>query len=640
MPLLHHMKLAHKFLILGLVALVMIAIPSGLYFKGSLADITVAQRELQGTAPLVALNKVIQFSQTHRGMSASMLSGNEALAARRPALRDKLNTAISAMEGEFSTAGVSPGLQKRWSDLKALWMALEQNVANQGITAAESTQRHTQIITGQLQLGEELLDEFGLSLEPQADTYALIRATMADMPWLAENMGIMRAMGSGFLTKREAPPEGKATLAALRKRATELQASMFRQVAMATQANQRMRAALEAAAESNRLAVDKTLALAHDNIILANELTLPAVDYFDTFTRTIDGLFEFNALAMTTLVDELNARLHNEYRTAIIVALVQLSGLMAALWLSWVFIRSVTEPVAQALQVAHAVAEGDLRIRVQAHGDNELGQLMQALATMRDKLAGVVQQVRQGSESVATASAEIAQGDNDLSSRTESQASALEQTSASMEELGSTVQQNAANAQRANQLAQTASAVALKGGEVVGQVVHTMKDINESSKRIADIIGVIDGIAFQTNILALNAAVEAARAGDQGRGFAVVAAEVRSLAGRSAEAAKEIKGLISASVQRVAQGTALVDQAGSTMDEVVSSIRQVTDLVGEISTSSNEQASGVAQVVEAVAHMDQATQQNAALVEEIAAAASSMEQQAKSLVDTVSVFKL
>lgn len=185
MPLLHHMKLAHKFLILSLVALVMIAIPSGLYFKRSLADIAVAQRALQGTAPLVALNKVIQFSQTHRGMSASMLSGNEALAARRPALRDKLNDAISAMEGEFTTAGVSPGLQTRWTDLKQQWLALEQNVANQGITAAESTQRHTQIITGQLQLGEELLDEFGLSLEPQADTYALIRATMADMPWLA-----------------------------------------------------------------------------------------------------------------------------------------------------------------------------------------------------------------------------------------------------------------------------------------------------------------------------------------------------------------------------------------------------------------------------------------------------------------------
>ncbi|WP_180125226.1 methyl-accepting chemotaxis protein [Rhodoferax sp. BLA1] len=640
MPLLQHMKLAHKFLILGLVALVMVAIPTGLYFKRSFSDIQVAQRELLGTGPLVALNKVIQLSQTHRGMSASMLNGNEELAARRPALRDKLNAAISAMEGEFTTAGVSPALQKRWAELKQGWTTLEQSVAGRSIPAAESTQRHTQIVTSQLQLGEELLDEFGLSLEPHPDTSALIRATMADMPWLAENLGLMRALGSGFLTQANAPPEGRATLRALNKRALELQASMFRQVALATQANPRLHSALDAAAKSSNAAVEKTLALANDGVINATELTLPAVNYFDTFTQTIDGLFAFNSLAMQTMVAELQARLQTEYRILAAVALLQLSGLLAALWLSWLFIRSITEPVNQALEVAHAVSQGDLRVKVLSHGDNELGQLMQALASMRDKLAHVVQQVRQGSEAVATASVEIAQGDNDLSSRTESQASALEQTSASMEELGAAVQQNAVSAQRANQLAQAASAVAVKGGDVVGQVVHTMKDINESSQRIADIIGVIDGIAFQTNILALNAAVEAARAGEQGRGFAVVASEVRSLAGRSAEAAKEIKGLISASVQRVEHGTQLVDQAGSTMDEVVASIREVSQIVGEISSSSKEQADGVAQVVEAVAQMDKTTQQNAALVEEIAAAATSLSQQSQGLVETVSVFKL
>jgi len=259
---------------------------------------------------------------------------------------------------------------------------------------------------------------------------------------------------------------------------------------------------------------------------------------------------------------------------------------------------------------------------------------------MRDNLARMVQQVLHGSENVASASAEIAKGDGDLSRRTESQASALEQTAASMEQLGATVQQNAASAQQANVLAQTASAVATKGGDVVGQVVSTMKGINDASRRIADIISVIDGIAFQTNILALNAAVEAARAGEQGRGFAVVATEVRSLAGRSAAAAKEIKVLISASVERVAQGTVLVDQAGSTMEEVVASIRKVSDIVGEISASSGDQATGVAQVVEAVGHMDKSTQQNAALVEQIAAAADSLQQQAQELLQTASVFKI
>jgi methyl-accepting chemotaxis protein len=241
---------------------------------------------------------------------------------------------------------------------------------------------------------------------------------------------------------------------------------------------------------------------------------------------------------------------------------------------------------------------------------------------------------------VATASAEIAQGNNDLSARTESQASALEQTSAAMEQLGATVVQNADSAAQANQLARNASSVAVQGGQVVGQVVETMKGINDSSRKIADIISVIDGIAFQTNILALNAAVEAARAGEQGRGFAVVASEVRSLAGRSAEAAKEIKGLIIDSVRRVEQGSALVDRAGVTMTEVVNAIKRVTDLVGEISSASKEQSIGVAQVGEAITQMDQATQQNAALVEEMAAAASSLKSQASDLVGTVELFKL
>ncbi len=293
---------------------------------------------------------------------------------------------------------------------------------------------------------------------------------------------------------------------------------------------------------------------------------------------------------------------------------------------------------AAARAALQAIAQGDLDTRIDNQGGSE--SLMGVMAQMDASLKKLVTEVRDSASSIATASSEIAQGDADLSARTESQAAALEQTSASMEQLSDTVKQNANNAAQANQLALNASAVAVQGGEVVAQVVDTMRGINEASRKISDIISVIDGIAFQTNILALNAAVEAARAGEQGRGFAVVASEVRSLAGRSAEAAKEIKTLINTSVERVEQGSALVDQAGTTMHDVVTSIKRVTDIVGEISAASNEQSMGVSQVGEAVSQMDQVTQQNAAMVEEMAAAAASLKAQAQDLVQTVSVFKL
>ncbi|MFO1227932.1 methyl-accepting chemotaxis protein [Roseateles sp.] len=322
------------------------------------------------------------------------------------------------------------------------------------------------------------------------------------------------------------------------------------------------------------------------------------------------------------------------------LGLVSAVAILVAVFLSLAITRSIVKPARRAMRVAQAIAEGDLRQDISPRGRDELSDLFAAMEAMQSALSNVVGTVRSNADRVATASSEIAEGNQDLSHRTENQASALQETAGAMDRLGNVVRQNTSSATQANQLARSASQVAEQGGEVVTEVVSTMRGINDSSRRISDIIGVIDSIAFQTNILALNAAVEAARAGEQGRGFAVVASEVRNLAQRSADAAKEIKQLITHSVEQVERGTAQADRAGSTMTEIVQSIRRVTDIVSEISAASEEQNGDVAQVGQAIGQMDQTTQQNAALVEQSAAAAESLSQQAKQLVQAVAVFKL
>ncbi|WP_323493736.1 methyl-accepting chemotaxis protein [Undibacterium sp. 5I1] len=317
-----------------------------------------------------------------------------------------------------------------------------------------------------------------------------------------------------------------------------------------------------------------------------------------------------------------------------LLAIIVVTGL--GVWVTKVIVNAIHE----AINISEAVAAGDLTTDIKITSNDEMGKLLQALKNMSDSLKNIVGEVRTGTDQITAASTEIATGNLDLSSRTEEQASSLEETASSMEELTSTVKQNADNARQANQLAVSASEVATKGGNVVSQVIQTMSEINDSSKKIVDIIGVIDSIAFQTNILALNAAVEAARAGEQGRGFAVVASEVRNLAQRSASAAKEIKTLIDTSVEKVDTGTKLVDQAGLTIQEIVQSVKRVSDVVSEISAATQEQTAGIDQINIAITQIDETTQQNAALVEQAAAAAASMQEQATNLTQVVSVFKI
>ncbi|MGC4059866.1 MAG: methyl-accepting chemotaxis protein [Aquabacterium sp.] len=358
---------------------------------------------------------------------------------------------------------------------------------------------------------------------------------------------------------------------------------------------------------------------------------------YDHMGDSIDKVVKFNVDGGTAASDE-GDRIYGNARMAIIVAIVLVGS--ACMALAWMVSGQISVPVEEAAGVLQAVAEGDLTRTVLANRNDEIGDMQKALASMMNSLSDMVHQVRTGADSVATASSEIAQGNTDLSARTENQASSLQETAASVEEMAGTVRTNADNAHQANQLASAASDVAARGGDVVGQVVDTMTGIQSSSQKISDIIGVIDGIAFQTNILALNAAVEAARAGEQGRGFAVVAGEVRSLAQRSAQAAREIKTLINDSVEKVNAGSQLVSAAGDTMSDVVNQVRKVTDLVGEIAHASTEQSQGIGQINQAVSQLDQTTQQNAALVEQSMAAAESLKAQARKLAEAVAVFKL
>jgi methyl-accepting chemotaxis protein len=397
--------------------------------------------------------------------------------------------------------------------------------------------------------------------------------------------------------------------------------------------------AIDAAAKTWRETEARSIGLAAkgDNAGAAALYRGDGMHAFKALVEAVDKCVDFQSKGADTAFQASQDSYH-QTRALAIALLVAAIGI--GFGLAWAITRSITGPIRDAVKVAETVAGGDLSSRIAVTRTDEAGQLLGALMRMNDSLAAIVGDVRRATDSIATGSAQIATGNADLSQRTEEQASNLQQTAASMEQLTVTVKNNADAAHQARQLSETAHGAATQGGQVVGRVVATMEQITESSRRISDIIGVIDGIAFQTNILALNAAVEAARAGEQGRGFAVVAGEVRALAQRSAEAAKEIKQLIGASVERVEEGRSLVDDAGRAIDDIVTQVRRVNDLVAEISAASVEQSSGIGQIGDAVAQLDQVTQQNAALVEESAAAAESLRHQADLMSRAVAVFRL
>ena len=640
MSFLEHMRLPQKFTVLGAIFLVMAAFPASFYIMTIANEVEVAEREAAGVAPIVAIHQVVQLTQQHRGMSGGILSGNESLAARLPELQSQLNTASGSVDAALKESNVSDHIVSKWSAVKQSMGEIANAVVRRQVSGTESAEQHTNLIRNMLLVAENIQDDFGLSLDPVAGTYFLINATMVNIPKLTEIMGRMRAAGTGVLSTGKLETVERAILMGQYSNINEFYMELTRNLEKAISADANIKAAVESRATEVKRQIDNVLVITNNQLLNAENLTFAADKYFDEYTSAINNIYAFNTIAIQSLVAALQLRVSDMQQSVYLLFGLMVLALGFGIFLSILIVRSITRPMNEAITIANAVASGDLTTRIEAKSNNETGRLLQALKQMNDNLIDLVGKVRSGTDLITEASEEIASGNLDLSQRTEQQSASLEQTASAMEELTSTVRQNADNAKQANQLAVGASDVAVKGGKVVGQVVQTMNEINESSKKIVDIISVIDSIAFQTNILALNAAVEAARAGEQGRGFAVVATEVRTLAQRSASAAKEIKELIKNSVSKVEDGTQLVDEAGTTMEEIVNAVKRVTDIMGEITAASLEQSQGIEQANQAISSMDTVTQQNAALVEEAAASAELMQEQSEDLIKAVMVFKL
>ena len=628
-----------KFVLLSVIALILTAIPTALYYLESSKNLDAALAEKQGLPAMTLILKTVQLTQQHRGLSALVLGGVSSEKDKREAKQKEADASYSGMAAIVKTIN-DKAITDAWNKAEQDWNTLREQVTKSSIAVPASYQAHSALVPKLLLVNDLIGDYYGLSLDPNIDSYQLIQAMYYIQPYLTEELGRMRAKGAGLLTKKEATLEDKMVVSDLIARSQDRTQQMNNSFNKAVLSNPEIEKKLGAVMKEAIGQATGAMKLATEKIAKAEALEFSSVDYVQVTTRAIDTQFQLNADATKELHGILDQRISDFYQlrwTMIIsmLALICVAGLFAR-----AIARSVSIPLEQAIVVAQHIASGDLRFPADPNGHNETGRLLQALEDMRVSLIDIVGNVRDSIENINNGTHDIARGNVDLSARTETQASSLEETASSMEQMTGTVKQNSDSARQANQLVNDASMVATEGGGIVDQVIHTMEAINISSRKISEIIGVIDGIAFQTNILALNAAVEAARAGEQGRGFAVVAAEVRNLAQRSATAAREIKGLIGSSVEQVDAGNELAGHAGKAMKDIVASVKRITDIMSEIVTATVEQSTGIEQIDLAITQMDEMTQQNAALVEQAAAAAEGLQEQSQALVQTVSVFKL
>ncbi len=610
----------------------------GLQLQRSWVDREMAHAEIAGIAPAASLLQLLKLTQEHRGMSASVLGGNDALAARRQAKQAELDAALAPALSALAT-WPTRRMDAGRAALAQDWPVLARAVDGRSLKAAESFARHNALVERQLSMLEELVAASQLALDPEASSYFLVMSTLQQQPQVSELLGRLRARGTAMLAQSETKPEDRLALMQLLEGARRAQELAETNLERARAANPDAMAGLDAAIADAHGGFERAVAAVRRNLLDGDSARLAPAAYFDLMTESIDRQYGLAQASFGTLRAAIEARSRGADRAALVSMLL---GAVVIAGLVW-FIRmtqSIRRNAAAAVGTAEALSRGDFSVPAASSSEDEFGRIVAALEQARAGMGRAVADVRHSVESLHTASAEIAQGNVDLSRRTELQASAVQQTAASTEQLASAVSHSAANARQASSLASEAEGAAGQGGAVVSRVVTTMEDILAASRRIGDIVGLIDGIAFQTNILALNAAVEAARAGEQGRGFAVVASEVRSLAQRSAAAAREIKAMIESSSSRVEAGSRLAHEAGQAMDGLVGRVQRVSTLIDEVTSATEQQSSGLGQVNVAIAQLDQTTQQNAALVEQSAAAAESLRQQADRLAQAVGVFRL
>ena len=632
--LMQRLRLLPKFALVTLVFIAPLLFVASLLFSELGKSLSAAEQERAGLRYAIQLENATRLVQQHRALRHMQLSGNAEAARRTAELRTGIGRALADIDITLRNAA-SFGTSGDWNQVKQAWQTIESGLAN--AKAKESYAAHTKLLDNMSKLSALVADKSGLTRDPDVDSVHLADAMVQMLPAIADNLANIAGRGAAYIDTGLFEANEDVMLQSGVVVARRDLARVPPQFDAVFRENPALRASLESQLASIGTALS-FLDRAQSEVLNSFNQT-SGLQFYDAGAKSIDALYATASNSATALDGLLVKRIarHSSHRN--LIAASVFTALAIAAYLLAGFYVSFSREVAKLENAVERAAGGDLATRISSDAADEIGDLVNAFGQMNTGLARLVTAVRGGSEAVTQTSSQIAADNSDLAARTEAQASSLEQTASSMEELTAIVKQNSDSAAQASRLVESATEVALKGGEAVSQVIGTMSAIKESSCRIIDIITVIDGIAFQTNILALNAAVEAARAGEQGRGFAVVAAEVRALAQRSAGAAKEIKSLIESSVEQIDGGNRLANAAGGTMKEIVDSVHHVADLMNDIASASREQSMGIEQVNQAIGQMDEVTQRNAALVEDAALAAESLQEHAAKLSHAVSAFK-